>query len=394
VVLRDKMEREHIKVLLVEDNPGDARLIQEMLKEVKDADFELEQASRISEAVKRVTGKGIDVILLDLSLPDSDGLDTFIRVSAKAGEIPIVVMTGLTDRTLAIKAVQGGAQDYLVKGTVDSNLIIHSLRYAIERKKAELKLKELQEQLAQANKMAAVGTLTGGVAHRIKDPLTVIITNIRMIRDLIEKEKESISIEELRVMAEKIDSASEFAQKTVSDLFLFTREFMLEMKPLDAVEVIEGSVSSLKGTAFEKIKITRNFESGLPAVSGSREKLALAFSHIIQNAVEAMPRGGTLGIKAVKTKDGNWVEISFLDSGCGIPEKKLQSIFEPFFTTKELGTGLGLSITHEIIARHKGAIEIKSRSMRKASEDTDWYKTEDPERGTTVTIRLPVTSNK
>ncbi|OIN98905.1 hypothetical protein COS16_09355 [Candidatus Desantisbacteria bacterium CG02_land_8_20_14_3_00_49_13] len=388
------MEREHIKVLLVEDNPGDARLIQEMLKEVKDADFELEQASRISEAVKRVTGKGIDVILLDLSLPDSDGLDTFIRVSAKAGEIPIVVMTGLTDRTLAIKAVQGGAQDYLVKGTVDSNLIIHSLRYAIERKKAELKLKELQEQLAQANKMAAVGTLTGGVAHRIKDPLTVIITNIRMIRDLIEKEKESISIEELRVMAEKIDSASEFAQKTVSDLFLFTREFMLEMKPLDAVEVIEGSVSSLKGTAFEKIKITRNFESGLPAVSGSREKLALAFSHIIQNAVEAMPRGGTLGIKAVKTKDGNWVEISFLDSGCGIPEKKLQSIFEPFFTTKELGTGLGLSITHEIIARHKGAIEIKSRSMRKASEDTDWYKTEDPERGTTVTIRLPVTSNK
>ncbi|PIZ15342.1 hypothetical protein COY52_09970, partial [Candidatus Desantisbacteria bacterium CG_4_10_14_0_8_um_filter_48_22] len=387
------MEREHIKVLLVEDNPGDARLIQEMLKEVKDADFELEQASRISEAVKRVTGKGIDVILLDLSLPDSDGLDTFIRVSAKAGEIPIVVMTGLTDRTLAIKAVQGGAQDYLVKGTVDSNLIIHSLRYAIERKKAELKLKELQEQLAQANKMAAVGTLTGGVAHRIKDPLTVIITNIRMIRDLIEKEKESISIEELRVMAEKIDSASEFAQKTVSDLFLFTREFMLEMKPLDAVEVIEGSVSSLKGTAFEKIKITRNFESGLPAVSGSREKLALAFSHIIQNAVEAMPRGGTLGIKAVKTKDGNWVEISFLDSGCGIPEKKLQSIFEPFFTTKELGTGLGLSITHEIIARHKGAIEIKSRSMRKASEDTDWYKTEDPERGTTVTIRLPVTSN-
>jgi two-component system NtrC family sensor kinase len=317
-----------------------------------------------------------------------------MRVSAKADGIPIVVMTGLNDRTLAMKAVQGGAQDYLVKGTVDSNLLVHSLRYAIERKKAELMLKELQEQLAHASKMAAVGTLTGGVAHRIKDPLTVIVTNIHMMKDLIEKKKEFIDAGELRKMVEKIDSASDFAQKTVSDLFLFTRECRLEMKPLDAVKLIEESIFSLKETDLEKIKITRNFDRDLPAVSGSREKLVLAFSNIIQNAAEAMPKGGTLGIRAAKTKDGGWVEISFLDSGCGIPEKKLQSIFEPFFTTKELGTGLGLAMTHEIIARHKGAISVKSRSMRKASEDTDWYKTEDPERGTTVTVRLPVTSDK
>ncbi len=128
---------EPIRVLQIEDNPGDARLIQEMLAEAKGVVFILEHAERLSQGLERLTEKGFDIILLDLSLPDSDGLPTFARVKAQAKKIPIIVMSGLDDEELALRAVQEGAQDYLVKGHVDGHLLSRALRYAIERKKAQ-----------------------------------------------------------------------------------------------------------------------------------------------------------------------------------------------------------------------------------------------------------------
>ena len=121
------------KVLLVEDNPGDVRLIGEMLAEVKGARFELQYAGRLSTGLERLAAGGIDVVLLDLSLPDSQGLDTFARVQAQAPQVPVIVLTGLDDEALAIKAVREGAQDYLVKGQVDSHLLGRAIRYALER---------------------------------------------------------------------------------------------------------------------------------------------------------------------------------------------------------------------------------------------------------------------
>jgi PAS domain S-box-containing protein len=131
------MENELIKVLLVEDNPGDARLIREMLKEAAAAQFQLVHVVRLDEALKLLGEASFDVLLLDLTLPDSQGLDTFFRMQKQAPDVPTVVLTGLADEVLGVKAVKGGAQDYLVKGQVDGNLLARALRYAIERKRAE-----------------------------------------------------------------------------------------------------------------------------------------------------------------------------------------------------------------------------------------------------------------
>src|SRR5262249_23481745 len=120
-------------VLLIEDNPGDARLIEEYLKEVEGLSFRLERCERFVAGLDRLARGGIDVVLLDLSLPDSRGLDTFVRLHAAAPGTPVVVLTGFNDELLAVKAVQEGAEDYLVKGYVNSNLLARSLRYAIER---------------------------------------------------------------------------------------------------------------------------------------------------------------------------------------------------------------------------------------------------------------------
>jgi diguanylate cyclase len=134
------MNSNDIGIMLVEDNPGDARLISELLKDVRGGGYKLAHVDRLAEVTERFDHEMIDVVILDLGLPDCKGLDTLAKVNDLAKRVPIIVLTGLDDEAVAVAAVQTGAQDYLVKGQVDGNLLWRSIRYAIERKQLELKL--------------------------------------------------------------------------------------------------------------------------------------------------------------------------------------------------------------------------------------------------------------
>ncbi|MEE8359161.1 MAG: response regulator, partial [Candidatus Hydrothermarchaeales archaeon] len=138
-----------IKVLLIEDNQGDARLIEEMLKEAERASFELVVADSLSRGLEFMTNGNIDVLLLDLGLPDSQGFDTFSRVRSQTPHLPVIILTGLDDEEMGVNTVANGAQDYLVKGMVDSNLLVRTVRYAIERKRAEEELKKRYNMLQE-----------------------------------------------------------------------------------------------------------------------------------------------------------------------------------------------------------------------------------------------------
>jgi len=131
-----------IYVLLIEDNPGDQRLLQELLRDVASVYIKLDSAGCLSQGLQRLKESHYDVILLDLFLPDSQGFATFAQLYQQEKEVPIVVTTGLNDETLALKAVQAGAQDYLVKGQISGELLVRSVRYAIERKRAAQKIRE------------------------------------------------------------------------------------------------------------------------------------------------------------------------------------------------------------------------------------------------------------
>jgi len=126
-----------IKILLLEDNPGDVRLLREGLTEGSGATFELEVVDRLSAGLECLAKGGIDLILLDLGLPDCQGLETLAKMNVAAPHLPIVVLTGMDDENLAVLAMHTGAQDYLVKGQVDSRLLARTIRYAIERKRGD-----------------------------------------------------------------------------------------------------------------------------------------------------------------------------------------------------------------------------------------------------------------
>src|SRR5712692_692264 len=144
------MSNPHLKVLLVEDNPGDARLIREMLLEVPHIRIELELADRLATGLVRIRAGDIHAVLLDLGLPDSQGHNTFVAAHAEVPHVPIIVLTGLGDEALALRTVQEGAQDYLVKGQVDASLLERAIRYAVERKRAEQALWSSEMALRQS----------------------------------------------------------------------------------------------------------------------------------------------------------------------------------------------------------------------------------------------------
>src|SRR5437016_4479772 len=137
-----------IKVLLIEDNPGDARLIQELLRDAGANQINLVHADLLSTGLECITEGGITAVLLDLSLPDSQGLETLSRVYSQASSVPILVLTGHDDEALGLEAVQSGAQDYLIKGQIDAQLLVRSIRYAIERKHSEERIQHQIERLA------------------------------------------------------------------------------------------------------------------------------------------------------------------------------------------------------------------------------------------------------
>jgi DNA-binding NtrC family response regulator len=153
------MKGKRIELLLIEDNPGDARLVREMLAEVPGSPFRVEWVETLSAGAERSRDERFRAILLDLNLPDSHGLATFQTVHVAAPQLPIVVLSGHDDESTALSAVHAGAQDYLVKGQVDGNLLVRAIRYAMERKEAQQERERLIEELQEA--LANIRTLQG-----------------------------------------------------------------------------------------------------------------------------------------------------------------------------------------------------------------------------------------
>src|SRR6202163_515572 len=160
------MSKKSIKVvLLVEDNPGDARLLREMFNEHGSHNTELTHVECMSEAEKHLAEGAVDIILLDLGLPDAQGLGAVRRAHAAAPGVPLVVLTGLDDETLAAQALQEGAQDYLVKGQIEAHGLLRVLRYAVERKR----LDRLKDEFIAT------------VSHELRTPLTSICASLGLL---------------------------------------------------------------------------------------------------------------------------------------------------------------------------------------------------------------------
>lgn len=219
------MSSEPIKVLLVEDNLGDARLLYEGLAEALPEQFQMTHARRLSEALEYLWEETCDVVLLDLGLPDSHGLDTLVVMRAQAPGVPIVVLTGFQDEALAVEALKGGAQDYLVKGQVDSKLLGRCMRYAIVRKATEDALLRQGVALARAEELqrsrqrliAAQERVRRDIAAQLHDGVREQLLNLKGNLQQLLKGAGSAS-ETTKVLSEVVDGLNQVIEQQVGVL--------------------------------------------------------------------------------------------------------------------------------------------------------------------------------
>lgn len=222
-----------LHILLIEDNPDDADLIGEFLKESDGQTIQLHHVVRVSDALTYIETQSPDVVLLDLSLPDASGIQGFLTLHEQAPHLPIVILTGLDDNTVAVEAMGKGAQDYLVKGDIGPQMLVRTIRYAIERKRSEQALQEVERV-----KVLAQTAVTA--AHLINQPLTAIIglTDLMKVTPNITPEvldKHLSSIREAGIQIRDIVRKMENVERHVTTTYLGDTD----MIDLDAATIKE-----------------------------------------------------------------------------------------------------------------------------------------------------------
>jgi two-component system, NtrC family, sensor kinase len=248
-----------------------------------------------------------------------------------------------------------------------------TLEKKVEERTRELR--DIQEHLIQAEKLASIGKLAAGVAHEINNPLGGILIYSHLI--LEDTPKTGPHYENLK----KIVKETTRCKDIVKGLLDFARPKEPEMVPADVHEILERCLSLMERQAlFQNIHIDTSFVAGLPRIVADGAQLQQVFMNIILNAAEAMDGNGTLSITTRLDPAGKEIAVEFTDTGHGIREEDRKRLFEPFFTTKEVGkgTGLGLAISYGIIKKHRGDIDVRS----------------EPGRGAVFTVRLPLTETR
>ncbi len=243
--------------------------------------------------------------------------------------------------------------------TLNFRLALHPLRFGEEGGRI-LTVEDLTErvslrqQMARMERLASLGRLSAGIAHEIRNPLTGVSLLLDELHDrlLHQPEDQALIYRSLQEI--------ERLEGLVGELLDFASQPQTRLEPGDVRQVLRDTLFLVKKQCQRGgVELVEAMDADLPPVPLDRDKLKQAFLNLMNNAREAMPRGGVLKIGTQAGAEG--VRIAIGDTGEGIPADRLALIFEPFYTSKSAGTGLGLSITHNIVSDHGGRIEVKSR---------------------------------
>ncbi|OGS46227.1 MAG: hypothetical protein A2539_03020 [Elusimicrobia bacterium RIFOXYD2_FULL_34_15] len=349
-----------INILIVEDNPGDFKLVSDMLKRHINQSFKISSAVLIKDALEILQKEKFDVILLDINLPDSRGLEGLEKITNQSKSYPVIMLTGLDDENFGMEAVKMKASDYLVKGQITENLLIRSIRYAIERKHGEEMLKAKNFELLEIDKKKT--EFVSMVAHDLRTPLTSIMG----FADSLTNSKLKLTEEQKVIFIGYIQEESRRLGRLISDFLDISNieEGKLELKKqkTDIKPIICKTIDMFK-MDVKDIQFKIEFENDLPEVDIDYDRIRQVLQNIIGNAIKYSPAKSIINI-ALKRKF-NEVQTMISDQGPGIANEEKLKIFEKFYRVDshisrlELGTGLGLAISKAIIKRHGGRIWVE-----------------------------------
>ncbi|MFQ5945496.1 MAG: ATP-binding protein [Anaerolineae bacterium] len=298
-------------------------------------------------------GEDVDEVLGDASIMVRESLERGMIVTPREIEVP-KRGGGTVPLAASISPLQGE------KGGVRGGVVV--VRDLSEARAMEAERRRL-------DRLALLGEMSAVVAHEVRNPLAAIAAGIQHL--VSSSEPEDPSLESLQMILEESDRVN----RIIEEILIISRPVRLKLAPSNISEVMERALRRLEPQARERGAAVRwHRDAELPPLRGDEARLEQAFSNLLQNALEAMPGGGELEVRADVSPKGKTAVVTVTDSGEGIADRDLGQIFEPFFTTKPGGTGLGLAIVRRIVEEHGGEISVES----------------EPDTGTTFTVTLPL----
>ena len=380
---------ETYKILLVEDNPADCKWLDIQLQKAFGNTLVFETCGYLSKALDLLEKNTYSIIILDLTIPDSTGLDGLKKILEFDYNYPIIILTGLDDESLGIEAVQLGAQDYLIKGKTSSHGLKRSITYSMERSKLS---RQLIENIKKVEASEVRQEFFATLSHEIRTPLNGIIgfTNLLLKDELTPTQREQL---------QAVKHSGDILLVLINDILDFfkieTDKIKIEVTELKLDELVNSILSSFQLMFQEKeLKINTHYDDRIPEILlGDPVRINQILLNLLSNALKFTNNGGQITISAnileqdrpeanhaLGVAEKVYIEFIVSDTGIGIPTEKLDVIFEPYVqsstdtTRKYGGTGLGLSIVKRLVNMMDGTISVKSQLAV----------------GTTFTIVLPL----
>lgn len=431
VPLTREKESRSLSVLIVDDDPTCRTLLKKMLEKsrLRRADDRIVCVGTKQAMLESLAQHPFQVLLLDLHLPDGNGLEMVDQINRQYPAMAIIVITGENDKTTDLTAMSYGAQDYLTKGEFNQISLTKAIYFALERKKNQIQTQKALEELSQAHKqirkaqvqiiqsekMASIGHLAAGVAHEMNTPVGFVASNFETLQKYLEKINGLLSLyvqlcellEEnssppvleklLEIRRYREEKKIDFILTDIQDLFAESREGLervtniiqnlrdfsridqsMEMGDYDLNDGVRSTLVVARNEIKYDVETVTELEP-LPKIHCHPGQINQVFLNILVNAAQAIRSQNrqTPGHIFIRTRDeGDFVVCEIEDDGPGIPAEIRSQIFDPFFTTKPAGkgTGLGLSVSYDIVVnKHHGQILLDSEVGR----------------GTKFVIRLP-----
>ena len=357
-----------IQLLLVEDNVGDADLVQALLKEVASDHYDVKHTVRLCDALHELENSAFDAILLDLSLPDSYGMETVTRVRAVVPHLPTIVLTGSDDAALALRTMREGVQEYVIKGQVTGQSLQRAIDYAIERQALSSALEK-----TRAEQLLYKDQFLSQVSHEFRTPLTCV----EQFTEILLSGLVGAVSEEQREYLEIILRNARQLHHMINDVLEVTRAEAgkLDVQPscMDAREVIDEVIEAFLARASTQC-VRLGWSEHPPVewlVLADRERVLQVLNNLVDNALKFTPENG--GVMLAVMEDENnpgMARVSVSDSGCGISPEGQLLVFERLYQEPNSmggsrgGLGLGLFICQQIVTHHGGRIWVESQLGR------------------------------
>jgi signal transduction histidine kinase len=376
-----------INVLLIEDNPGDMRLIQQMLSDLAQGStatrYALTWRDRLAAGLQWVAANPVDIVLLDLSLPDSQGMATVQRMQAAAPAVPLIVLTGLDDETFAVLSLQAGIQDYLVKGRVDEHLLGRTIRYALERQQMTETLRQLNHALEERVRERTVqleravvelerasqakDEFLATISHEMRTPLTGVLG---MAEALEQQLAGALNERQLRYVS-TIRTSGNRLLALVNSILRYTNlisgKVELHQEPCRVQSICANVLRVIRPLAEQKQQqFTVVVEPQDLELVTDAAGVCQSLCNLLDNAVKFTPVGGQLGLEVRRNEAANRLLFTVWDTGIGISPEQQRQIFTPFMQVdaslarRYEGIGLGLPYAQRMVELLHGELTLTS----------------------------------